>query len=186
MIMDKGYKIRDQDQPYFITFTVVGWIDVFTRGQYCVLLIESLKYCQRENGLVIYAWCIMSTHMHLIVGRNKESKLEAIIRDFKKFSSLQICSHIEENKTDCRREFMLAYFKKAATESKKHTKYMFWQAEYHPVQLSTNTMMKQRLNYIHNNPVKAGIVEKAEDYIYSSAKVYYLNVPGLLEIEFIC
>ena len=69
---------------------------------------------------------------------------------------------------------MLAYFKQAAIESKKHIKYMFWKNGYHPIEISTNARLKQRLNYIHNNPVKAGIVEKAEDYIYSSAKDYYL------------
>ena len=183
--MSKKYKIWDQDRQYFITFAVVGWLNVFTRSQYCDLLIESLRYCQREKGLVIYAWCIMSNHVHFIVGRNKERKLEAIIRDFKKFTSVQICRSIEENKEESRGEWMLAYFKKAAIESKKHTKYMFWQNEYHPIELSTDAMMKQRLNYLHNNPVKAGMVEKPEDYIYSSAKDYYLNESGLLEIELI-
>jgi REP element-mobilizing transposase RayT len=183
--MSEKYKIQDQEQLYFITFAVVGWIDVFTRRQYCDLLIESLKYCQREKGLVVYAWCIMSNHIHLIIGRNKEFKLEAIVRDFKKFTSVQLCKAIEDNKTESRREWMLEYFKKAATKSKKHTKYMFWQNEYHPVELSTNAMMDQKLSYIHNNPVEAGIVEKAEAYTYSSAKDYYLDEQGLLEIEFI-
>ena len=158
--MSEVYKIQDQDQPYFITFAVVGWVDVFTRRQYRDLLIESLRHCQREKGLVIYAWCIMSNHAHLIVGRNKECKIEAIVRDFKKFTSVQLCRDIEENKAESRREWMLAYFKQAATESKKHIKYMFWQNEYHPIELRTNARLKQRLNYIHNNPVEAGIVEK--------------------------
>ena len=183
--MSQKYKVRDQDRPHFVTFTVVGWIDVFRRRDCCDFLIESLKYCQREKGLVIYAWCIMSTHVHLIVGRNKEYKLEAIVRDFKRFTSIQICKLLEENKAESRGEWMLAYFKQAAIKSKKHIKYMFWKDGYHPVELSTNARLKQRLNYIHNNPVKAGIVERAEDYIYSSAKDYYLNELGLLEIEFI-
>jgi REP element-mobilizing transposase RayT len=95
--MSEKYKIQDQEQLYFITFAVVGWIDVFTRRQYCDLLIESLRYCQREKGLVVYAWCIMSNHIHLIIGRNKEFKHEAIVGDFKKFTSVQLCKAIEEN-----------------------------------------------------------------------------------------
>ena len=59
---------------------------------------------------------------------------------------------------------MLAYFKQAALESKQHSKYMFWQNEYHPIELSTKAMMEQQLAYIHDNPVKAGIVERAEAY----------------------
>ena len=121
----------------------------------------------------------------MIVGRNKECKIEAIVRDFKKFTSVQLCRNLEENKAESRQEWMLAYFKQAATESKKHIKYMFWQNEYHSIELRTNARLKQRLNYIHNNPVEAGIVEKPEDYIYSSAKDYYLNELGLLEIELI-
>ena len=181
--MSQGYKIRDQDQQYFITFTVVGEIGVFTERQYRDLLIESLRYYQREKGLVIYAWCIMYDHFHLIVGTNKECKLEAIVRDFKESTSVQLCRNIEGNKAEHRREWMLAYFKQAAIESKEPTKYMFWQSEYHPIELSTDAMMEQKLNYIHNDPVEAGMVKKAEDYIYSSARDYYLNKLGLLEIE---
>ena len=183
--MSEKYKIRDQDQLYFITCTVVGWVDVFTRRQYCELLIESLQHCQREKGLVIGAWCIMSNHIHLIVSRNKACKLEEIVRDFRKFTSVQLCKAIEENREESRQAWMLAYFKQAALASKKHTKYMFWQNEYHPIELSTNAMMDQKLAYIHDNPVKAGIVDSAAAYTYSSAKDYYAGEQGLLEVAFI-
>ena len=126
--------------------------------------MESFKHSQQEKGLVIGAWCIMSNHVHLIVSRNKAFKLEEIVRDFKKFTSLQLSKAIEENREESRQAWMLAYFKQAALASKKHTKYMFWQNEYHPIELSTNAMMEQQLAYIHDNPVKAGIVERAEAY----------------------
>jgi len=79
------YKIRDQDKIYFVTFSVVQWIDVFTRSVYKEILIENLKYCQGNKGLEIYAWCLMSNHIHLIVGRDGQEKIHDIIRDFKKF-----------------------------------------------------------------------------------------------------
>lgn len=180
--MSRKYKIQDQGQLYFITFAVVGWIDVFTRRDYCDFLVESLKYCQQAKGLVLGAWCIMSNHVHLIVGRNKEPNIEEIIRDFKKFTSVQLCKAIAANSEESRRVWMLAYFRRVAIESKKHVKYMFWQNDYHPVELSTNAIMKQKLAYIHDNPVKAGIVDKAEAYVYSSAKDYYSGEQGLLEI----
>jgi putative transposase len=184
--MSEKYKIRDQDRLYFVTFAVVRWIDVLTRREYKDLILESLKHCQKEKGLSIYAWCIMSNHIHMIVGREREEfKIEDIIRDFKKFTSVHLCRAIESNNTESRREWMLELFSRSGLESKKHVKYMFWQNEYHPVELSTNEMMDQRLDYIHNNPVEAGIVDKAEEYLYSSARDYFTNEKGLLDLKFI-
>ena len=92
--MSGKYKIRDQNRLYFVTFAVIEWIDVFTRQEYRDLLLDSLRYGQKEKGLEIYAWCIMSNHIHLIVGKEKEAKIEEIVRDFKKFTSVKICRAI--------------------------------------------------------------------------------------------
>jgi REP element-mobilizing transposase RayT len=127
----------------------------------------------------------MTNHVHLIVGKEGEDDIEDIVRDFKKFTSVQICKAIESNLTESRREWMLELFKRAGGESGKHTKYMFWQNDYHPVELSTNLLLTQKLDYIHNNPVTAGIVDKAEEYLYSSARDYYGSGKGLLDIMFI-
>jgi putative transposase len=184
--MSEKYKIRDQNKLYFITFAVVDWIDVFTRQEYRNILLESLRHCQKEKGLEVYAWCIMSNHIHMIVRRVKEEiKIEDIIRDFKKFTSVHLCRAIESNVSESRREWMLNMFAIAATMSKKHVKYMFWQNEYHPIELSSQIMAKQKLDYTHNNPVTAGIVERAEEYLYSSARDYYGSGRGLLDIKFI-
>ncbi len=181
--MSEKYKVRDQDRPYFITFAVVEWVDVFTRQQYKDLIIDSLKFCQKEKGLILYAWCLMTNHIHLIVGRKGEDNIECIIRDFKKYTSVHICRAIESNVSESRKFWMLNLFQQAALVSKKHQKYKFWQNEYHPVELFSNEVMDQKLEYVHNNPVKEGIVEKPEDYLYSSARDY-CGLKGLLEIEF--
>ncbi|WP_425391424.1 transposase [Ekhidna sp.] len=86
--MSEKYKIRDQERLYFVTFCVVQWFNVFTRPVYKDLLVESFKYCQENKGLNIFAWCIMTNHIHLIIGRNSENKIEDIFRDFKKYSLL--------------------------------------------------------------------------------------------------
>jgi len=88
--MSEKYKVRDQDKLYFVTFPVIQWIDALSRPIYKDLLIESLKFCQKEKGLEIYVWCIMSNHIHLILGRHGEEKMEDIIRDFKKFTSVRM------------------------------------------------------------------------------------------------
>ena len=181
--MSEKYKILDQDRPYFVTFTVESWVDVFTRQTYKDILLDSLCYCQKEKGLIVYAWCLMTNHIHLIVGRRSENKIEEIVRDFKKYTSVHISRAIENNSLESRKSWMLNIFRTAASESKKHEKHKFWQNDYHPVELFNNEMMDQKLDYIHENPVKEGIVQKPEDYLYSSARDY-AGMKGLVEIEF--
>ncbi len=77
------------DYSYFITFTIVGWIDVFTRRDYCDIVIKNLKYCQEHKGMELYAYVIMPSHIHLIA-RNKDGKLNEIIRDFKSVTAKEI------------------------------------------------------------------------------------------------
>jgi putative transposase len=125
----------------------------------------------------------MTNHIHLIVGRNGEYKIEEIIRDFKKFTSVHVCRAIENNMQESRRIWMLRFFKSAGLDSKKHLKYKFWQNEYHPVELFSNELTDQKLEYVHDNPVKERIVEKPEDYLYCSARDY-AGKKGLLEIVF--
>ena len=76
---------------YFTTSTVVDWIDVFTRPVYKNIVVESLRYCQAQKGLDIYAWVLMTNHLHTIVGiRKPETSIGDILRDFKKFTSKSI------------------------------------------------------------------------------------------------
>lgn len=129
--MREKYKVRDPDRPYFITFAVEGWVDVFTRQSYKEIILDSIRYCQKEKGLLLYSWCLMTNHIHMIVGRSGENKIEDIVRDFKKYTSVHVCRAIENNQTESRREWMLNLFSSGALESKKHEKYKFWQSEYH-------------------------------------------------------
>ncbi len=182
--MSEKYKIGDQDLLHFVTFSVVHWVDVFTRQVYRDMLLESLRHCQENKGLVLSAWCIMSNHLHMIVGRNGDNKIEDIIRDFKKYTSVHLCRVIENNPSESRKKWMLEIFKNEAINSSKHQKYCFWQDSYHPIELNNNKIMDQKLNYTHENPVKAGIVERAEDYLYSSARDY-VGIKGLIDIDLI-
>lgn len=183
--MSEKYKVRDQSRQYFITFATAGWVDVFTRREYKDMLLDSIRHCQREKGLLVYAWCLMTNHLHMIIGRQGEANMEEIIRDLKKFTATQICKAIESNPKESRKEWMLELFRRFGQETGKHHRYKFWQGEFHPIELNTNKMMDDRLQYIHNNPVEAGIVYEAESYLYSSAIDYGTNRKGLLEVEFV-
>ena len=90
-----GYRIRDKEGAHFITFAVIEWVDVFTRKDYRDIVVESLKYCQKEKGLIVHAWCIMSNHIHLVISAKNENTSD-IIRDFKKFTSKEILKAIPD------------------------------------------------------------------------------------------
>lgn len=182
--MTKGttsYRIKDETALYFLTFSTVEWIDVFTRKRYKDIIVESLKYCQKEKGLELYSWVLMSNHMHLIVRAKEGYKLSSIIRDFKKFTSKQIIKSIQEE-AESRKEWLLSIMLEAGKKNSKKQTYQLWRNDNHLIELFQNDVIHQKTTYIHNNPVAEGIVEKAEDYIYSSAR-NYVNEEGLLDIE---
>lgn len=178
-----GHKISCQHSLYFLTFTIVGWIDVFSRQSYRDIVIESLKYCQKEKGLHINAFVIMSNHLHLIA-HSPENRLSDIIRDFKKFTSRQITKSILQNPGESRSVWMLKLFKYNARFNKKNESFQFWRKDNNPVELFNPKWIQQKINYIHQNPVRAAIVEKPEHYINSSAR-NYLDKSGILDVEVI-
>lgn len=175
--MSRKYKIRDQEKLHFVTFTIIQWLDVFIRSEYSDIFLDSLKYCQKRKGLEVYAYCIMSSHVHLIIGKNGDNKLEDIIRDIKKYTSVKIIEAIRNNPTESRRDWLLEKFEKAGMNNKHNTHYQFWQQHSHPIELSTNELIEQKLDYVNDNPVNAGIVLSPEHYLYSSA----INYSGLPE-----
>ena len=180
-----GYKITDQGATYFVSFAVVAWVDVFSRKEYRDILIESLQYCQAQKGLMIYAWCIMSNHVHLIISA-KQNNVSDVLGHFKKYTSKQIIKAIINHPAESRKEWMINIFKASGNENSRNIDYQFWQQDNQPKIILTPSFAAQKLNYIHNNPVDAGIVDKAEEYIYSSAKDYYSGKQsGLIQIEFL-
>jgi putative transposase len=181
--MDGGYKIRNQAAIHFITFAVVEWVDVFTRKEYRDIVLDSIKYCQSEKGLLMHCWCIMSNHLHLIASA-KNRDLSNVLRDFKKYTSKEIVNAIEGNKKESRREWMLEIFRREGAGNSRNKNYQFWRQDNRPQELYSSKFIFQKMNYIHNNPVEAGIVEKPHEYLYSSAKDYFqYKKCGLLDIH---
>ncbi len=169
--MSTKYKATTTDEAYFITLTTVGWIDVFTRINQKNNIIQALNYCQQNKGLEIYAYCIMHSHIHILCKGTNDVILSDIIRDFKKHTSKKIIQTIIE-KPESRREWMLDYFKKSCEHLKRNQVYKVWQTGYHAEIVNSNNFIKQKIDYIHNNPVKDKIVTQPEDYYFSSARNY--------------
>jgi len=180
--MSEKYKIAADTQPHFVTCTITGWVDVFSREAYREKILESLSFCQSEKGLLIHAWVIMSNHLHLIVS-SKANALADIIRDFKKYTAKQIIAAIRDNENESRREWMLNLFLYAGSRNGNNKEYQFWKSGYHPIVLDSPVKIEQRLKYLHENPVRAGWVREPQDYKYSSAVDYYTGTKGLLKIE---
>ena len=174
------YQIYDQSKAYYLTLTVVRWIDIFTRQKYRDIIIESLKFCQQNKGLNIYSYVIMSNHMHLLVSANNDD-LSNLTGDFKRWTSKQIHQVLNNDNEESRKEWMLNLF---AFEARKHTRnedFQFWTHDNHPEEIYSNKFILQKVIYIHNNPVRAGIVDKQEDYKYSSAR-NYADMEGLIDV----
>ena len=180
--MSSKYKVGEDSIPHFVTFSVVGWIDVFTRDTYKQLIIDSLQYCITNKDLQLHAWVIMTNHIHLIIS-SKTNRLEDIVRDLKKFTSRQIIKAISENMQESRKEWMLNMFRYAANNNNNNTIHQFWKQDYHPIELNNNNKLQQRLNYLHENPVRLGLVWEPWHYKYSSAIDYYTNEKGLILLE---
>ena len=176
--MSKKYKFKDNSKTYFVTFTVINWIDLFIRNEYKDILLDSLKFCQQQKELEIYGWCIMTSHVHLIIG-SKGKPLSDIMRDLKRHSAETLHHSIINHPQESRREWLLWMMQRA--DKKHHKSFQLWQPESHPIELSNNRIAHQKLTYIHHNPVSTGLVVKAEEWTYSSAIDYY-GGKGLLEI----
>jgi REP element-mobilizing transposase RayT len=175
-LIGKEYSVRDQGAVYFVTFTVHQWVDVFTRKAYAEILLESLKYCQLTKGLEVFAWVIMSNHCHLIL-RARNENLSDIIRDLRKFTAKKIFKAIQENPLESRKKWLemtLSY----------ENQIWFWEKGYHGEEIFSNSFFQIKVNYIHENPIRAGIVEKAEDYMSSSAGDFFGVRKGPLELEY--
>ena len=170
--MALAYSIKNQEGVYFVTFTVHQWVDVFTRQCYVDILLDSIKFCQENKGLQVYAWVVMSNHCHLIIGSNK-TLLSDIIRDLKKHTSKTIIESITENEKESRKRWMLWLLK-------KDDHIWFWEEGYHGEEVFSQAFFDSKLNYIHMNPVRAGLVEKEEEYLNSSCADYYGIIKGRL------
>lgn len=167
---------------YFTTSTVVDWVDVFTRPAYRHIVLDSLRYCQINKGLVIHAWVLMSNHLHLIASTEGNDSIGDIMRDFKKFTSKKILETIEQNIQESRREWLLDRFRFAGMNNNRITNYHFWQDGNHVEEIYTVAFLQQKIDYIHHNPVRAEIVARPEDYLYSSASVY-AGSSGLIDVN---
>ncbi|MDD3647679.1 MAG: transposase [Candidatus Dojkabacteria bacterium] len=171
LYIDKELK----DRCYFITITVVDWIDIFTFESYFLLLISILKYYQLHNKLRLYGYVFMTNHIHLIA---QCSDMVKFLKGFKSFSTMQVKLLIKQDNRLYLKNLILK-----AKLNQRREKYSIWNYKNWPVLVESDYFFEQKLNYIHNNPVVKGFVEDPTDWKYSSARNYELNDHRILRID---
>lgn len=156
----------DENLPYFCTITVLDWTPVFIERRYINSLIESLSYCRANKGLQLFAYVVMPNHLHLIAAA---PDLHSMMRDYKRFTSRTI--H-EQLVADGRKTILECLERGAQRARREHGEFSFWEDGFHPQAISSRGVFEQKLRYLHENPVRKGLVAKPEDWWCSSAGWY--------------
>jgi putative transposase len=168
------YKFQSSVHPHFLTDTFVRWLPLFKDEAVIQIVMNSFKFLLEQHRMSLFGYVIMPEHMHFIA---KSADLSAEIASLKSFTALRIIEHLERQQ-DTFTLFLLSKYKK---QHKKDRTYQVWQEGSHPQALTSRSMMRQKLRYIHNNPVKRGLVNSPELWEYSSAS-NYAGLGGCLDI----
>ncbi len=174
----KPYTIGHGDGIYFCTDTIISFAYIFVEIEFFEIIIDSLKYCQKEKGLQLVAYVIMPNHIHTILGANNDN-ISDILRDYKQYTSRKITETLRQRG----KARMLSLFKSASKRAGKGNQYKVWQSGSHPQLMDYDEKLFQKIEYIHNNPVRKGFVEDPENWAYSSARNYITNDDSIIEIQ---
>jgi putative transposase len=179
--MSRKYRFHNPEGIYFVSFAIVYWLDIFVRQNYFATIAESLEYCRKEKGLLLFAYCILPSHIHLIF-KDKNNDPGKLLKEFKVYTSKELQKQIKENPQESRKEWLLWFMQRAGKKNSNIQKSQFWQQHNKPIELWSNKVINQKIKYVHNNPVEAGFVTKPEYWKYSSA-ANYANMEEVIEID---
>ena len=169
------YHFVDRDAPYFLTMTVSNWLPLFTRPQTVEIVLECWRHLQQNHGFRLYGYVILENHIHLTA---QSQDLGRDIQRFKSYTAKRILGHLKESRAT-RLLDLLALFKR---QYKVQSQFQVWEEGSHPQRIDNEAVMRQKLDYIHYNPVKRGYVDLPEHWRYSSARSY-AGQEGLIEVD---
>lgn len=177
--MPRGFRVwSDEHCAYFVTCTIVDWLPVFIDKPYFEIVVDSLKYIRANKGVHIAAFVIMPTHLHLVLLPREDVNLSNVMRDFKRFTSQALSQQMERGG----HEEWLRIFTEQAPE-RAGGEYRVWQEGFHPEIIRSSAFAHQKIGYVHNNPVRKGLVDAPEHWRYSSARIYALDDNSVMEID---
>jgi putative transposase len=163
------YRMVEGVGVYFVTFSVIDWLPVFISEDSCKIIVDSLNFCIEKKFLRVNAYVIMPTHLHAIVfdADFDSDSLKHALDDFRKFTGRSLADYCGQHMPNCFTET----FKQHAGEDRQRR---FWQATQHPVGIYTEKFWKQKMDYLHMNPCRKGLVRAPEDWRFSSA-AFWMN-----------
>ena len=168
------YCVTEPGRPHFLTCTVVGWLPVFTRPDAVGIVLDSWRFLQTQGRLTLYGYVVLENHLHWVASAPDLSKE---IKAFKSFTARRIIDLLESRRVQVFLD-QLAYHK---ARHKVESSYQLWQEGSHPQLIQGEEMLRQKLEYIHNNPVNRGYVDEPAHWRYSSARDYE-GRPGLVPV----
>jgi putative transposase len=174
--MRSSYKFQDKEGIYFVTSTVIEWVPIFTSASYFNIMISALKYCQTNMCLNVFAYVFMENHYHLVC---QAPDLSKTMQSYKRHTAKKILEQLETDKKKWVLDLLSFYKKRHKTESD----HQFWQEGSHPQQVVSNKVLRQKIQYIHYNPVRRGYVAEPEHWVFSSAGDYILQRKGVVELQ---
>jgi len=176
----KNYQhtIKKSSSIYYMTITVVEWLTIFQDASILQIIVDALNYAIQEKKLIVYGYCIMPNHLHIIANTEDPIFLKDVMRNFKRFTSRKITAAFIE-KSDDWSQYCISYFKVCGKFHRKNIEYKVWKDGNHAIELYSSKFYHQKLNYIHQNPVRARLVERPEEWVYSSA-IDYLGGKSVL------
>ena len=173
------WKVIGDVNLYFITTTIVDWQNVFMSLRMFEMVIDSLKCCIVHRRLHLHGYVIMPNHAHYILSTEQPKELSEIVRDYNRFTSQQIITQLGEMHS----EEILSKFREAATIDRRGNSHKVWQDGFHPIAIETEVFFREKLNYLHENPVRKGFVELPEHWKFSSARNYISGDHSIINVE---
>lgn len=161
------YRFVAEAGAYYVTFSVVDWLPVFVSEAACRIVTDSLNFCHERKGLRTNAFVIMPTHLHAIVfdeNWNADS-LQRALTDFRKFTGRQLLDYCAGHMPAC---FGQVFKSQAGGDRERR----FWQPSRHPEAILSEGFWRQKIDYLHDNPCRKGLVIRAADWRFSSARWY--------------
>ena len=170
------------DACYFLTLNVIDKIELFVRPLYKEIIAEALNHFILTQGIVLHAWCLMSSHLHLLLRTREAYGPSFFERDFKKYTTPELIKAVEM-KLDFRKEWMLARFEECSKSLKKIEKFQLWESCSSPLRIESDQprLLLEKAEHIHENPLRENIVELPENYVFSSARDY-VGLKGLVNV----
>lgn len=183
MIMNReNYDFPARQGCYFLTFNTVDWVDIFIRPVYKQIIVHSLNHFIEHKGLTVYAWCLMTNHLHLLVQAKENCVIADIEKEYKSFTTKKILEAID-TEPEARKEWIMDRFENFGNVLGLMKKFHVWQTCSSPVfvDLKKGENILEYIDHIHTNPVRDRVVDSAPDYLYSSAR-NYAGMEGLVQV----